>query len=94
MATDSRKLRPSEFCLLLNSTPLGQVITEPQLRRQRNQAGLRIGNAKHVDLVRYVAWMVQQRHMPKPKSPEVTADKQQIEEAARGAAASATRVLR
>ena len=27
MATDPRKLRPSELCRLLNSTPLGEVIS-------------------------------------------------------------------
>ena len=56
------RLRPSELCRLLNSTPLGEVITERQLKRHRNRAGLRIGDGKHVDLVRYVAWLVQQRH--------------------------------
>ena len=32
MATDPRKLRPSELCRLLNSTPLGEVLSERQLR--------------------------------------------------------------
>ena len=67
MPTDPRKLRPSELCRLLNSTPLGEVITEQQLNRQRTRAGLRIGDAHHVDLLRYVAWLVQVRHAPKPQ---------------------------
>jgi hypothetical protein len=67
MATDPRQLRPTELCRLLNSTPLGEVINERQLHRHRTRAGLRIGDARHVDLLRYVAWMVQERHTPKPE---------------------------
>ncbi|MBS0208850.1 MAG: phage terminase large subunit family protein, partial [Planctomycetes bacterium] len=67
MATDPRKLRPSELCRLLNSTPLGEVINERQLHRHRSRAGLRIGDARHVDLLRYTAWLVEQRHTPKPE---------------------------
>ena len=67
MANDPRKLRPSELCRLLNSTPLGEVINERQLHRHRTRAGLRIGDARHVDLVRYVAWLVEVRHTPRPE---------------------------
>ncbi|MCS6921494.1 MAG: phage terminase large subunit family protein [Elioraea sp.] len=67
MATDPRRLKPSELCRLLNSTPLGEVISERQLYRHRSRAGLRVGDGKHVDLVRYVAWLVSQRHAPKPE---------------------------
>ncbi|MCA9221525.1 MAG: phage terminase large subunit family protein [Planctomycetales bacterium] len=67
MATDPRKLRPSELCRLLNSTPLGEVINERQLHRHRTRAGMRIGDARYVDLLRYVAWLVQIRHEPKPE---------------------------
>jgi Terminase large subunit gpA, endonuclease domain len=66
VTTDVRKLRPSELCRLLNSTPLGEVINERQLHRHRSRAGLRIGDGRHVDLLRYVAWLVQMRHAPKP----------------------------
>ena len=68
---DPRKLRPGELCRLLNSTPLGEVINERQLKRQRVRAGLRIGDARHVDLVRYVAWLLHVRHTPKPQSEPV-----------------------
>jgi len=66
-ATDPRRLRPSELCRLLNSTPLGEVINERQLHRHRSRAGMRIGDGRHVDLLRYVAWLVQLRHEPKPR---------------------------
>ncbi|MDZ4848087.1 MAG: terminase gpA endonuclease subunit [Pirellulaceae bacterium] len=65
MARDPRKLRPSELCRLLNSTPLGEVISERQLYRHRQRAGNRIGDGKTVDLLRYCAWMHQVRHAPK-----------------------------
>lgn len=67
MATDPRKLRPSELCRLLNSTPLGEVINERQLHRHRTRAGARIGDARFVDLLRYAAWLVELRHAPKPE---------------------------
>src|SRR5262249_2827391 len=65
MATDPRRLRPSELCRLLNSTPLGEVIKSGQLKRHRISAGQHIGDAKHVDLLRYTAWLVRTRHAPK-----------------------------
>ncbi|MCZ2341684.1 MAG: phage terminase large subunit family protein [Bacteroidales bacterium] len=67
MASDPRRLKPSEVCRLLNSTPLGEVISERQLYRHRSRAGMRIGDGKHVDLLRYVAWLVTERHAPKPE---------------------------
>ena len=67
MASDPRRMRPSELCRLLNSTTLGEVINERQLHRHRTRAGMRIGDGRHVDLLRYVAWLVQIRHAPKPE---------------------------
>ncbi len=66
MAIDPRKLRPSDLCRLLNSTPLGEVISERQLYRHRSRAGFRVGDGKTVDLLRYVAWLVHERHKPQP----------------------------
>ncbi|QDV62607.1 Phage terminase large subunit (GpA) [Crateriforma conspicua] len=68
MAIDPRKLRPSECCRLLNSTPLGAVINERQLHRHRIEAGNRIGDGRHVDLLRYADWLHEKRHSPKPKA--------------------------
>ncbi|MCL4196219.1 MAG: phage terminase large subunit family protein [Phycisphaerales bacterium] len=62
MAIDPRSLKPAELCRLLNSTPLGEVISERQLHRHRTRAGYRIGDGKTVDLLRYTAWMVIERH--------------------------------
>ena len=67
-AIDPRQLRPSELTRLVNSTPLGEVLSERQLYRHRSRAGYRIGDGKRVDLFRYVAWLVHVYHNPKPES--------------------------
>jgi len=75
LAIDPRQLRPSELCQLLNSTPIGEVIGERQLRRHRTRAGLRIAasnDPQRVDLLRYVAWLVNERHKPKPEADGLT----------------------
>lgn len=66
MAIDVRQLRPSMLTRMLNSTPLGEVLGDRQLRRHRNRAGYRIGDEKHVDLLRYAAWLLWNRHNPEP----------------------------
>jgi len=66
MAIDTRNLKPSELVRLLNSTPLGTVTSAMRLSRQMNEAGYCIGDGRHVDLVRYVAWLARRRRMPKP----------------------------
>jgi len=65
MAIDPRNLRPGELCRLLNSTPLGTVINERQLYRHRNRAGYRLGDGNRVDLLRYVAWLMEEVHRPR-----------------------------
>jgi hypothetical protein len=69
---DPRKLRPTQLVQLLNSTPLGEVANERTLYRHRARAGLRIGDGKTVDLLRYVAWLVLERHRPKPEPEGLT----------------------
>jgi transposase len=88
---DPKKLRPGELCRLLNSTPLGEVIADRHLRRHREQAGLRLGDGRHIDLLRYVAWLVHVRHVPKPGSEDVSSRKAALAEAAQGAAAQGSR---
>jgi len=89
MQLDPRKLRPTELCRLLNSTPLGAVISERQVRRHRDRAGYRLGDGKHIDLFRYVAWLVAERHLaPRPEPQDYEDVKQRARE--RSAAISAT----
>jgi hypothetical protein len=66
VAIDPRQLRPGELIRLLNSTPLGEVTSDRQVYRHRQRAGLFVGDSERVDLFRYVAWLVQKRHKPKP----------------------------
>lgn len=58
---DVRKLRPIEVVRLVNSTPLGTVLSERRLRGDRAEAGYQIGDGKSIDLLRYVAWHVAKR---------------------------------
>jgi len=81
VAIDPRRLRPSMLTRMLNSTPLGEVISERQLRRHRNRAGYRIGDDRYVDLFRYAAWLVLERHVPQPE--RAPRDYEAIKEAAR-----------
>ncbi len=55
-------LKPTEAVRLLNSTQLGTVTSERQLYRDRQRAGFRIGDGRRIDLVRFVAWLAEQRH--------------------------------
>ncbi len=57
------------------------MISERQVRRQRNRAGYRIGDEKHVDLLRYAAWLLWRRHNPEPAKQPV--DYEAMKEAAR-----------
>ncbi len=70
-----RKLRLSELCRILNSTPLGEVASERALQRQRNRAGLRIddGSGKHIDLFRFVAWLTTRRERGATTEPTLSA---------------------
>jgi len=64
------------------------VISERQLYRHRQRGGFRIGDGKHVDLFRYVAWLVQLRHEPKPEPTGDPYERQKERANARSAALS------
>ncbi|MFV0442552.1 MAG: hypothetical protein ACK5Q5_03170 [Planctomycetaceae bacterium] len=89
MAIDPRQLKPSELVRLLNSTPLGEVISERQLYRDRQRAGFRIGDGNRVDLVRYAAWLASERHNPKPAPTGESYDQHKDRAARRSAELSA-----
>ncbi len=88
MVADPRNLRPGELCRLLNSTPLGEVISERQLHRHRTRGGTRVGEGGRVDLLRYAAWLVQLRHEPKPEPDGDPYEKMKERARARNAAAA------
>ena len=62
------RLQPTRLVRLLNSTPLGEVISDRQMLRHRSRAGFHIGDDRHVDLFKYVAWLVAVRHEPQPEA--------------------------
>jgi hypothetical protein len=64
MASDPRRLPPGEILRILNSSSIGEVLTERRLRRHRVRAGFRIGDGRSIDLFRYMAWIADRLHQP------------------------------
>ena len=87
MSADPRRLKLVDLCRLLNSTPLGEVIQEHQLKNHRNRAGLRIGDSRRIDLVKYVAWLVRNATSRRPRRPLRSCDDTALVANAQGAAA-------
>jgi hypothetical protein len=82
MAIDPSKLKPSDLTRLLNSTSLGTVIDDRQLYRHRQRAGFRISpDGRTVNLFKYLAWLVDERHGPQPE--QTARDYEAMKEAAR-----------
>ena len=56
---DPIHLRPSDVVRLINSTPVGPVLNDRQLRRHRDRAGFRITDdgGQTVNLFKYAAWL-------------------------------------
>ncbi len=48
---------------LLNSTPLGEIANTQIVQKHLNRAGFRIGDGRHIDLVRYAAWLLTQNEL-------------------------------
>lgn len=63
----TKPLRFFELRKLLNATPLGPVLNERQLYRHRQRAEHEFTVGRRIDLLRYVAWLVTERHVPSPK---------------------------
>ena len=86
--TDPRNLRPADIVRALNSTPLGEVIGERQLYRHRMRAGFRIGDGRHINMLRYAAWLVdelEQRRNATPSDARNAYEAQKARAAARNA---------
>lgn len=88
---DPRQMRPGEVVRLLNSTPLGTVLSDRALREHRQTAGLRIGDAGSVDLIRYAGWMAQRVHIQAAKKKETPSPASSAYEAHRERAAARSR---
>jgi hypothetical protein len=53
-----RRLTPTRLCKLLNGTSLGSVIDVRKLHRHRQKPDGKFADGKHIDLIRYTAWLV------------------------------------
>lgn len=62
MALDLTRLSPAALATLLNSSSLGEVATTASVRRQAQAAGVKVGDGKHLNLLRFIAAMVEKRH--------------------------------
>ncbi|OQA00220.1 MAG: Phage terminase large subunit (GpA) [Planctomycetes bacterium ADurb.Bin401] len=71
MAIDVNKLSQIQLLRLMNATPLGNVLSQNQLRWQMNSAAYRIGDGKHINLVRYVSWLAREYEKPKQQKQSV-----------------------
>lgn len=66
-----RKLKPGQLLQVLNSTPLGPVLDDRRLREWRAEAGLKFGDGKTIDLLRFVGYLAGRKHFPvAPDVPE------------------------
>ena len=66
-----QKLSQADTTRLLNSTPLGTVLGESQLRRHLQRAGYRITSdqsGKTINLLKYVAWLIDERVAAKERA--------------------------
>ena len=59
MAINPTRLRPSDVVRLVNSTPVGPVLIDRQLRRHRDRAGFRVTDdgGQSVNIFKYAAWL-------------------------------------
>ena len=69
---DPRRLKPGELLQVLNSTPMGPVLTDHRLRMFRAKAAMRIGDGKSIDLFRFIGWLANCRHSQTPVTPQPT----------------------
>lgn len=54
---DVRRLRPTDAVRLLNSTPMGRVISDRQLRRHQTRSEGMFCRGRRIDLFAYAAWL-------------------------------------
>jgi len=78
MAIDVNNLTQIQLLRLMNATPLGNVLSQNQLRWQMNSAAYRIGDGKHINLVRYVSWLA--REYEKPKQQKQSVDESRLKD--------------
>ena len=74
-ALDPNRLSRNELVQLVNSTPLGAVLTRSRLDEQMNRAGRRWHDGRYIRLVDYVRWLAEEADRPpEPKADSRAAD--------------------
>ena len=86
-------MRVVDVARLLNSTEQGFVLPQARLYRQVNRVGFRISaaeNPRNINLLKYIAWMFDQKHSPQeePRSTARTYEERKEAERQRNAAQS------
>ena len=86
-------MRVVDVARLLNSTEQGFVLPQARLYRQFNRVGFRISaaeNPRNINLLKYIAWMFDQKHSPQeePRSTARTYEERKEAERQRNAAQS------
>ena len=86
-------MRIVDVARLLNSTEQGFVLPQARLYRQFNRVGFRISaaeNPRNINLLKYIAWMFDQKHSPQeePRSTARTYEERKEAERQRNAAQS------
>ena len=62
---DLTRLRQTELLALVNGTPMGAVLSRARLRRHLDAAAGRVGSGGRIHLLRYLRWLVLERHRPR-----------------------------
>ncbi len=57
-------LTQTELLRVVNSTPLGSVLTRSRLRQQLDVGALAFGDGRRLDLLRYIGWLATERAKP------------------------------
>ena len=59
MAMNPMRLRPSDAVRLINSTPIGPILNDRQLRRHRERAGFRVTDdeGQTINIFKYASWL-------------------------------------
>ena len=77
MSINPNNMRVVDVARLLNSTAQGFVLAQARLYRDFNRVGFRIAatdNTRNINLLKYIAWMCDQKHTPEEPSAVRTYD--------------------
>lgn len=65
--SEENLMSAANMLMYLNATPLGEVTNGTRFKKHKITGGLRFIVGKKYDIVKYVAWLAEQKHTAKPK---------------------------